>query len=199
MFHRFTFFAISLFFATASSAQIVGGTISGTVLDPAGAVVPGAHVTVRNQEIGSERHLITDAAGVYVAPSIPVGIYSISVARDGFAPQARTDVSITVGQAMHINLTLQPGGVTEQVTVTDAPNSVNFSTQQTSGLVSERQVKDLPLNGRSYDQLITLNPAAVNYTAQRSEVGGDYQFIGRQHVRNLRSPPTRQSLPSERR
>ena len=189
MFHRFTFFAISLFFATASSAQIVGGTIGGTVLDPAGAVVPGAHVTVRNQEIGSERHLITDAAGVYVAPSIPVGIYSISVARDGFAPQARTDVSITVGQAMHINLTLQPGGVTEQVTVTDAPNSVNFSTQQTSGLVSERQVKDLPLNGRSYDQLITLNPAAVNYTAQRSgSVGTSNSSVGNMFAISGRRP-----------
>jgi hypothetical protein len=189
MFLRSTFFAVSLLIATASSAQIVGGTISGTVLDPAGAVVPGAQVAIRNQETGGERHLITDAAGAYAAPSIPVGIYNVSVVREGFAPQTRTGVSITVGQAMHININLQPGGVTEQVTITDAPSSVNLSTQQTSGLVGERQVKDLPLNGRSYDQLITLNPASVNYTAQRSgSVGTSNSSVGNMFAISGRRP-----------
>ena len=189
MFRRSAVFVLSLLIASVSSAQIVGGTISGTVLDPAGAAVPGAGITIRNQETGGERHLITDAGGAYAAPSIPVGVYNISVVRVGFAPQARTGVSITVGEAMHIDLTLQPGGVTEQVTVTDAPSPVNLSTQQTSGLVSERQVKDLPLNGRSYDQLITLNPAAVNYTAQRSgSVGTSNSSVGNMFAISGRRP-----------
>ena len=189
MFHRSTLFVASLLIATASSAQIVGGTIIGTVLDTAGAVVPGVQVTIRNRETGSERHLITDAAGAYDAPSIPVGVYNISVARDGFAPQTRTGVSLTVGQAAHIDLTMRPGSVTEQVTVTDMPTAINLSTQQISGLVNERQVKDLPLNGRSYDQLITLNPAAVNYTAQRSgSVGTSNSSVGNMFAISGRRP-----------
>jgi hypothetical protein len=189
MFHRSTLFVASLLIATASSAQIVGGTIVGTILDTAGAVVPGVQVTIRNDETGSERHLITDAAGAYDAPSIPVGVYNISVVRDGFATQTRTGVSLTVGQATHIDLIVRPGSVTEQVTVTDTPTVINLSTQQISGLVNERQVKDLPLNGRSYDQLITLNPAAVNYTAQRSgSVGTSNSSVGNMFAISGRRP-----------
>ncbi|NYF88034.1 carboxypeptidase-like regulatory domain-containing protein [Tunturiibacter empetritectus] len=193
MFRRSIFLIAPFLLATVSSAQIVGGTISGIVTDPAGAVVPGAQVTIRNQETGGERHLISDAAGAYAAPSIPVGVYSISVVREGFAPQTRAGISLTVGQATRIDLTLHPGNITEEITVTDVPSSVNLSTQQISGLVNERQVKDLPLNGRSYDQLITLNPAAVNYTAQRSgsvgtsnsSVGSMFAISGRRPQDNL--------------
>ncbi|WP_433967926.1 carboxypeptidase regulatory-like domain-containing protein [Tunturiibacter gelidiferens] len=193
MFHRSIFLIAPFLLATISSAQIVGGTISGIVTDPAGAVIPDAQITIRNQETGGERHLISDAAGAYAAPSIPVGVYAISVVREGFAPQTRAGISLTVGQATRIDLTVHPGNVTEQVTVTDVPSSVNLSTQQISGLVNERQVKDLPLNGRSYDQLITLNPAAVNYTAQRSgsvgtsnsSVGSMFAISGRRPQDNL--------------
>jgi hypothetical protein len=189
MFRRSVFFIAFLLSTTISKAQIVGGTISGTVADAAGAVVPGAQVTIRNQETGGERHLITDAAGAYAAPSIPVGVYTISVVREGFAPQTRTGVSLTVGQATRIDLTVHPGSVAEEVTVTDAPASVNLSTQQISGLVNERQVKDLPLNGRSYDQLITLNPATVNYTSQRSgSVGTSNSSVGSMFAVSGRRP-----------
>ncbi|WP_158941738.1 carboxypeptidase-like regulatory domain-containing protein [Granulicella sp. S190] len=192
MFHRSALLAISFFAATAS-AQVVGGTISGLVTDSAGAIIPDVQITIRNQETGGERHLLSDASGAYAAPSIPVGAYTISVSRDGFAPQSRSGISLTVGQAIRIDLTLHPGSVIEQITVTDVPSAVNLSTQQTSGLVNERQVKDLPLNGRSYDQLITLNPAAVNYTAQRSgsvgtsnsSVGSMFAISGRRPQDNL--------------
>jgi hypothetical protein len=193
MFHRSVFLTASLLIAAAANAQVVGGTISGIITDPAGAVVPEAQITIRNQETGGERHLLSDAAGAYAAPSIPVGVYAISVVREGFAPQTRSGISLTVGQATRIDLTVHPGNITEQVTVTDVPSSVNLSTQQISGLVNERQVKDLPLNGRSYDQLITLNPAAVNYTAQRSgsvgtsnsSVGSMFAISGRRPQDNL--------------
>jgi hypothetical protein len=165
--------------AAAVQAQVVGGTISGTVTDSGGAVLTNAAVVIRNQETGGERHLTTDASGAYAAPSMPIGTYTIAVTHEGFAPQTRTGVSLTVGQATRINLTLHPGALSEQVTVSATPSSVNLSTQQVSGLVDERQVKDLPLNGRSYDQLITLNPASVNYTAQRSgSVGTSNSSVG---------------------
>jgi hypothetical protein len=181
-----TFIALSAVFA---NAQVVGGTISGVVLDTGGAAVSGASVTIRNQETGGERHLISDTAGAYAAPSIPIGVYTISVTNDGFAPQTRKGVSLTVGQATRVDITLHPGNVSEQITVTDTPPSVNLSTQQVSGLVDERQVKDLPLNGRSYDQLLTLNPATVNYTAQRSgSVGTSNSSVGNMFAISGRRP-----------
>lgn len=192
--YRFALLLSSLLIAPITlQAQIVGGTISGAVFDTAGAVVPGAVVLVHNQETGGERHLMTDASGAYAAPSIPIGRYTITVTRDGFAPQSRTDISLTVGQASRIEIRLHPGTVSEEISVTDAPGNVNTTTQQTSGLVDERQVKDLPLNGRSYDQLITLNPATVNYTAQRSgsvgtsnsSVGSMFSVSGRRPQDNL--------------
>ncbi len=193
MFNRAVVLLVFLISTIASDAQVVGGTISGTILDAAGAVIPGAYVTIHNQETGGERHLLSNADGAYSAPSIPVGVYAVSVTRDGFAPQTRIGVSITVGQATRIDLTLHAGNVSEQITVTDAPSSVNLSTQQISGLVDERQVKELPLNGRSYDQLITLNPATVNYTGQRSgsigtsnsSVGNMFAISGRRPQDNL--------------
>ena len=189
MFSRAVVLFVFLIPAIASNAQVVGGTISGTIVDVGGAVIPGADVTIHNQETGGERHLLSNDAGAFAAFSIPVGVYSITVTRDGFAPQTRTGVGLTVGQAIRVDLTLHTGKVSEQITVTDAPPSVNLSTQQISGLVDERQVKDLPLNGRSYDQLITLNPASVNYTAQRSgSIGTSNSSVGNMFAVSGRRP-----------
>lgn len=190
---------VLLFFGLAGSAdlllelramaQVVGGTINGTITDPAGAAISDAAVTIRNEETGSERRLETGADGSYAAPSIPVGRYTVVVAVAGFAEQRRTGVPLTVGQAVRVNLEMSVGAVTEQVTVTDIPQTVDVSTQQTSGLVDERQVKELPLNGRSYDQLMTLNPATVNYTAQRSgSVGTSNSSVGSMFVVSGRRP-----------
>ncbi len=189
MFRRTVALSAVLLSPLAVQSQVVGGTISGTVTDPAGAVIPGAVVLIHNQETGGERHLVTDGAGAYAAPSVPVGRYTVMVTRDGFASQTRTDISLTVGQATRVQVTLHPGSVSEQISVTDAPSNVNITTQQVSGLVDERQVKDLPLNGRSYDQLITLNPATVNYTAQRSgSVGTSNSSVGSMFAVSGRRP-----------
>jgi hypothetical protein len=148
---------------------------------------------VHNDETGSERRLITSPDGRYAAPSISIGSYSITANHDGFTQQRRTDISLTVGQSKQIDLQLTVDAVQQQVTVEDKPSIVNLSTQQTSGLVDERQIKQLPLNGRSYDQLVTLNPAVVNYTGQRSgsigtsnsSVGNMYAISGRRPQDNL--------------
>ncbi|HEY3989509.1 MAG TPA: carboxypeptidase-like regulatory domain-containing protein [Acidobacteriaceae bacterium] len=179
--------------ATPSYAQVVGGSISGVITDASGAVVSGATVIIRNQETGNERRLVTSSDGFYSAPSIPVGRYSVSAAKDSFATQQRNDIVITVGESVRINAALSASGVSQSVEVTDKPAAVDLSTQQTSGLVDERQVKNLPLNGRSYDQLLTLNPATVNYTAQRSggvgtsnsSVGNMFSVSGRRPQDNL--------------
>jgi hypothetical protein len=186
-------FAALVFTAAPSHAQVVGGSISGAITDSSGAAVPGATVIIRNQETGSQRQLTTDGSGLYNAPSISVGRYSVSASKEAFATQLRDGIVVIVGQAVRVNLALSASGVTQQVEVTDKPPTVNLTTQQVSGLVDERQVKTLPLNGRSYDQLLTLNPATVNYTAQRSgsigtsnsSVGNMFSVSGRRPQDNL--------------
>ena len=152
----------------AAYAQIVGGTISGAVRDGTGASLAGAIVTVRQGETGASRTLTTGADGRFYAPSVPVGEYAVSVTRDGFETEHRGGISLSIGQSLQLTFVLAVEKVQQEVVVNDAPASVNTTTQQTAGLIDEREVKDLPLNGRSYDELLTLNPATVNYTSQRS-------------------------------
>jgi Carboxypeptidase regulatory-like domain len=176
-----------------AQAQMVGGTISGDVVDPAGAAVTGAEVLVRNDETGSERKFTTAESGIFSAPSVAVGTYTVSVSRDGFAPLSRTGIVLTVGENVQLHLALTLGSVQQSVSVVDTPAVVDTSTLQTQGLVDERQVKELPLNGRSFDQLIQLNPASVSYTTQRSggvgtsnsSVGNMYSVSGRRPQDNL--------------
>jgi hypothetical protein len=186
---------IALFIITltlAARAQVVGGTIAGTVTDPSGAVIPNAHVLVHNDDTGTQRSLTTNNSGEYAAPSISVGTYTVSVDAPGFSRYTRNNVSLTVGQSLHLTLALAVSG-SDTVNVQDTPPAVNTSTEQTSGLVDSRQVKELPLNGRSYDQLITLNPGTVNYTNQRSggigtsnsSVGNMFAVSGRRPQDNL--------------
>ncbi len=161
--------AVFLFVASiASHAQVVGATLTGVVRDGSGAAVAGATVTVRQTETGATRVLVTDSEGRIFAPSVPVGPYTIAVDHEGFARQQQTGISLTIGESLQVNFVLRVASVQQEVVVDASDASVNTSTQQTSGLVDERQVKELPLNGRSYDELLTLNPATINYTGERS-------------------------------
>ncbi|GGH02724.1 TonB-dependent receptor [Silvibacterium dinghuense] len=165
--------------AAPLGAQVVGGSITGTVHDATGAAIPGAHVEVRNTETGVTREVVTDAAGRYVAPSVPVGPYAITVSRDGFTTSTQNGLRLVIGQSAVLDFALSVGQVQQQVTVAAAPQAVELSTQQTRGLVDERQVKEMPLNGRSYDELMTLNPAIVNYSNQRSgSIGTSNSAVG---------------------
>ena len=200
--HRLQFsigkFLLSAFFvlgvaSPAAFAQMVGGTIAGGVVDPSNAPVDAAEVVVRNQETGGERRLVTAQDGTFSAPSIPVGTYVVRVTREGFAPLERTGITLTVGQSVRLDLVLSVGNVTESVSVVDTPRVVDTSTLQSQGLIDERQLKELPLNGRSFDQLIELNPASVSYTTQRSggvgtsnsSVGNMFSVSGRRPQDNL--------------
>ncbi|MFZ0337480.1 MAG: carboxypeptidase-like regulatory domain-containing protein [Terracidiphilus sp.] len=179
--------------AVPAGAQIVGATIAGTVRDSTGATVNGATVTVRQTETGATRILLTGADGRYAAPSVPVGNYSVSVSHDGFQPQQQKGIDLAVGQSVQVNFTISVSTVHEEVVVDAGDPVVNTTSQQTSGLIDERQVKELPLNGRSYDELLTLNPATVNYTGQRSggigtsnsSVGNMFSVSGRRPQDNL--------------
>ncbi len=130
--------------------------------------MPTATVLIKNLETGAERKLTTDSVGRYAAASIAVGRYKLSASKEGFQSQVKTGVNMVVGQSTQIDFSLPVGELRQVTTVEEKPSPVSLSTQQTSGVVNERQVKELPLNGRSYDELMTLNPAVVNYSSQRS-------------------------------
>ena len=181
--------ALILAASTAVHGQVVGATVSGQVRDASGAVLAGATVTVRQAETGATRVLVTDAEGRFFAPSVPVGPYMIFADHDRFARQERTGITLAVGQSLQVNFSLAVATVQQEVVVDASESSVNTSTQQNSGLVDERQVKDLPLNGRSYDELLTLNPATINYTGERSGgIGASNSSVGNMFAVSGRRP-----------
>jgi hypothetical protein len=143
-------------------------SISGTVTDTTGAVVPHATVKVKNVETGATRTLFTDGVGIYRALSLAVGRYEVKFEKTGFKAVIQKGINLVVGQQAVVNMALDVGAVSEQVTVTTEPSLVNVTPVSTAGLVGEQQVKDLPLNGRSFDNLITLNPSTANTSSYRS-------------------------------
>ncbi len=182
-----------VYFSASLHAQVVGASLSGTVKDDSGLGLPQAVVTIRNLETGAERRLLTDDGGRYSAPSIAIGKYEVEAVKTGFASQVKRGIELAVGQSGTVDLTLPVGDLKQVMVVEEAPSPVTLSTQQTSGLVNERQVKELPLNGRSFDELMTLNAAVVNYTAERSggvgtsnsSVGNMFAVSGRRPQENL--------------
>lgn len=168
-------------------------SLAGVVRDASGAPIEAAKIHIKNLETGVQRELQTDQAGRFHAPSLPVGRYEVAAERPGFRTERRSGLDLVVGQREELALTLQLEGVHQTVEVTADPALLAATTDDSSGLVGERQVKDLPLNGRSYDQLLTLNPGAVNYTSQRagstgtsnSELGNMFSVSGRRPQENL--------------
>ncbi len=164
-------FAILLFltspFLPASQAQ-ASASIKGSVTDSSGAAVPGATIMAKNVETGAIRSSVTDDAGRYLVLALHVGEYEVRVAKAGFRDAVRNGILLVVGQEASIDLQLQIGTITSELTVrSDAP-MVSTSTKDISGLVGEQAIKDLPLNGRSYDLLLPLNPGIVNFTSQKT-------------------------------
>src|SRR5881296_35244 len=155
-------------FAVETIHAQVTASVSGRVEDSTGAAVPGANVTVTSAETGAARTLRSDETGSYRVLSLAVGRYEVKAEAAGFKSALQTGINLNVGEAAVVNLRLEVGAPQDEVTVIGEASVVNTTTASVSGLVGEREVKDLPLNGRSFDNLITLNPGAVNYSALKS-------------------------------
>jgi hypothetical protein len=143
-------------FPVVSLAQGSGGTILGTVADETGGVLPGVEVTVTNLERGTTRTVISDDEGRYRAPEVQLGDYEISAALTGFQTAVRTGITMTVGRQAVVDLVLSVGAISERVVVTGEAPTVNTTSSTISGLVDERKIRDLPLNGRSFSDLALL-------------------------------------------
>src|SRR5881296_654934 len=150
--------------ALASSlawGQGFSAEISGVVHDASGAVVPGVSVTAKHIESGLTRTVNTSETGNYSIPSLPVGAYELTAELVGFKQQLRRGITLAIGQEAVVNLTMEVGEIKDNVTVTEDAPLVNTTLSSTSGLISKEQIKDLPLNGRSFLELMTLNAGVV--------------------------------------
>src|ERR1041385_3007238 len=155
--------ALLIAFGTCESfAQTATGNIVGVVKDTTGALIPGVNISVKHLDSGYVRTAITSETGSYNVPLLPVGPYEVSTTMPGFKQEVRKGINLVGGQEAVIDLTLQVGGNAEQITVNEEAPLVAATTSSTAGLISEAQIKDLPLNGRSFDQLLTLNTGIAN-------------------------------------
>ena len=184
-------------FCTWIAALIAGpawgqgsASISGRVEDASGSPIRGASVTVKSLETGASRTAATNAEGNYKILSVPLGAQEVKAEKPGFKAALRTGIDLRIGQEAVVNLRLEVGDLAQQVTVSEQAPVVNTTTASVAGLVGEREVKDLPLNGRSFDNLITLNPGSLNYSAMKSAQtstsdGNTFSVDGRRTAENL--------------
>jgi hypothetical protein len=185
----FWLIGIALLASSVPAGAQVTASISGRVDDATGAAVPGATVTVKSLENGATRVVTTDNGGVYRALALPVGPQEVKAEKMGFKAAVRLGVDLAVGQEAVVNMQLEVGEFVQTVTISEEAPLVNTTTSSVSGLVTERQVKDLPLNGRSFDYLITLNPGAINYGLKSpgtiTSNGNTFSVSGRRPLDNL--------------
>ena len=190
--YRYSVLALLLAVSAVAQAQTTA-TLSGTVTDPSAAAVSGAEVTIKNVDSGLARTATTDQAGRYRFFAVQVGAYEVRIKKEGFAEAVRTGIHLVLGQDATADVGLKIGQISEEARVREDLAVVHLTTSDTSGLVGERQVKDLPLNGRSYDLLLPLNPGIVNFTSQKtgglgvsnSTTGNNFAVSGNRPQQNL--------------
>ena len=182
---------LALIFCLATGAvwAQVTASISGKVEDATGAAVGGATVTFKNVETGATRVINTGESGAFRALSLPVGRMEVKAEKTGFKSAVRTGINLEVGQEAVVSLQLEVGEFAQQVIVSAEAPVVNTTTSSVSGVVGEREVKDLPLNGRSFDNLITLNPGAISYGLKSPQTitsnGNTFTVAGRRPMDNI--------------
>ena len=151
--------AMSIVLPQAALAQTAGSaTITGTMTDPSGSVVPGAAVTIRNTDTGTERKTETSDAGVYTAAFLQPGHYEVEVAKTGFTAVLRKDLSLQVGQTLSVDLRMAVESTQAEVTVTGEAPVVDPEKTENSQVVSQAAVNNLPVSGRRWDTFVLLTP-----------------------------------------
>ena len=167
-------------------SQATSSALSGSVRDATAAVIGGAEVTVVNTETGVTRTVQSNASGFYRAGDLIPGVYSITATMTGFNRNTRQDIVLLVGQELTVNFTLEIGTVEQEVVVTGEAPVVETTTSTVSTNVSQEQLRELPLNGRSFADLVTLNPGAVTPHIGQGR-GANYGFSPQLSVAGART------------
>src|SRR6266850_2696848 len=171
------FLMSSLAWAQTDTARIVG-----TVSDTSGAVIPGVSVTVKSEKTGAERTALTNEKGFFIVTPLPPATYAVRADLPGFSGGEFSGVALQIGQEKTLNVVLKPAGVASEVSVSGGElTAIDTSSARVGVNVSEREVGQLPLNGRQISQLYLMTPGAVNYGAGTFD---DVRFSGRSVEQN---------------
>src|SRR5579871_3283729 len=170
--------SVALLLIAGSAERVYGqaatASITGTVTDSSGAAVPGANISAKNNGTGVTRNTTSDNQGRYNLPDLAIGDYDVQSAKMGFQSVVRRGVVLTVGAQPVVDFQLPVGQTQQTVNVEASVSQVETETSTLSSLVGESQMRELPLNGRNFEQLILLAPGAISYPA-----GGSSALVGR--------------------
>ena len=170
-----------------AAAQQETATVTGVVRDSGGAVLAEAAVVVTNVATGISVTTRTNADGIYTVPSLRPGEYSLAVEQAGFTRTIRSGVTLQVAQVVRLDVTLQPGQVTESVEVVGAASLLENQTSSRGAVIDQRKIVDLPLNGRDYNQLALLSPGVLPTTPRLASVNfkGAFNVNGNRTFNNV--------------
>ncbi len=173
-------------------SQVTGATLSGTIKDASDQILPQASITVTSGATGEVRQIDANGSGFYVVPNLQPGSYDVAVSAKGFSRQVRTGIVLTVGAAQELNFTLQVGSMSQTVEVNATPPSIDTATSSIGATVDSRTVRELPLNGRDWTSLATLEPgvssipnqATASFSANKGNRGFGNQLTNSGHRAN---------------
>src|SRR3984893_8907916 len=168
----FVVLAFTMLTSIRVHAQVSGATLTGTVSDSSGSAIPNAEVSIKNVATGETRALTTDAAGFYTAPNLLPGKYEVTATATGFSTAVRSGITLTVGAQQLLNIPMKVGELSEKVEVTSEAPDVQLASSAISGVVSQSAVVELPLNGRDWTQLATLQPGVESVGSIQANTGG---------------------------
>jgi hypothetical protein len=179
-FHAIALLAVVIFGALPMLAQFDTGTITGTVTDTSGAIVPSATITVTNVGTGLQKSIVTNQSGIFVASSLPYGTYVVATHATGFAESKSQPVVLSVGATVQVNLTLAVAASQESVQVNGTATTVDTSSSTTGTTLDSNQISNLPINGRDVSEFLEIAPGSVDSTGyfQGSVNGMENIFTG---------------------
>ncbi|MCI0626751.1 MAG: TonB-dependent receptor [Acidobacteria bacterium] len=163
---------LSVLLFTTQAALGQTAQITGRVADSTNAVVPDAKINVRNVDTGIENPTSTNESGYYTVPLLPPGKYEITAQKPGFRPITRSGIKLEVQQVARIDFVMQVGEITQTIEVSAAAPLLQQSTSELGTVITEQAVKELPLNGRNFTQLLTLTPGATPVNTAQGNAGG---------------------------
>jgi hypothetical protein len=166
----------AVIFGTLAAWAGITGSISGVVKDPSGAVIPGIKVVAVNTQTGIRQTVVTDGKGFYSFPTLPVGHYEIDVKRTGFQAYRQTGLVIDANSALRVDVNLVIGAATQQVTVSSSAVHVETQNTQMGEVIGSTKITAVPLNGRSFTNLLSLQPGVSPY--YNVTIGGDRPASG---------------------
>jgi hypothetical protein len=152
-------------------AQVAGATLTGTVSDSTGAVIPNVQVSIKNEGTGETRSVTVDTSGFYSAPNLLPGKYDVTATATGFSTTVQNGITLTVGAQQLLNIKMKVGQVAQKIEVTDAAPSVQLTNSTITGVVGQDAVARLPLNGRDWTALATLQPGVNSVGSIQANTG----------------------------